>query len=175
MTKSTAAPDITQLAINASKLISQQIEDGATNEEVLTRLALLGEAIATPGSVSSILVLDENGLLRNGASPNLPADYLNAIDKIKPDENVGTCASAAATGKMVITLSFLTDEKWAELRHLPMGIGFKSAWSMPIKCPKGNVVGTFGTYFKDCRAPSAQEQQSVEILAKVAGLALARQ
>jgi hypothetical protein len=37
------------------------------------------------------LILDENGLLRNGASPNLPQDYLRAIDRLKPDANVGTC------------------------------------------------------------------------------------
>jgi hypothetical protein len=173
MTKPASA-DINELALNASKLVMKQINEGTAKQEILKQLVLTGEAITVPGSVSSILVLDEEGLLRNGASPNLPADYLQAIDKIKPDPNLGTCAAAAATGQMVITLSFLSDEKWAELRHLPMGIGFKSAWSMPIKCPKGNVLGTFGTYFRDCRAPSTQEQHSIQILAKAAALALSR-
>jgi hypothetical protein len=53
-----------------------------------------------PGGVAvcSILVLDKEGLLRNAASPNLPADYLAAIDRLKPNADVGTCSAAAATG-----------------------------------------------------------------------------
>ena len=52
---------------------------------------------------SSILVLDEQGLLRNGSSPRLPGDYLQAIDRLKPHPEIGTCAAAAATGELVIT------------------------------------------------------------------------
>ena len=86
-------------------------------------------------------VIDEEGLLRNGASPNLPRDYLNAIDRLKPDAGLGTCAAAAATGMMVVTPSFLADDKWAELRHLPLALGFAGAWSMPIKSEDGTVLG----------------------------------
>jgi hypothetical protein len=35
-----------------------------------------GEVLSGPDASVSILVLDEDGLLRNGASPNLPSDYL---------------------------------------------------------------------------------------------------
>jgi hypothetical protein len=47
--------------------------------EILTRL-VSAKALAGPGTATSILVLDENGLLRNGASVDLPSDYLAAID-----------------------------------------------------------------------------------------------
>ena len=70
------------------------------------------------GAVTSILVLDKDGLLRNGASPNLPADYLKAIDRRRPSPLLGTCAAAAATGRVVITPDFFADDNWAELRHL---------------------------------------------------------
>jgi len=50
----------------------------AANEPVA--LARAGEQASGPGSVVSILVLDAAGLLRDGASPGLPADYLDAID-----------------------------------------------------------------------------------------------
>ena len=67
-----------------------------TRKEVLTCLVEAAELVAAPGAVASILVLAEDGLLRNGASPNLPQDYLNAIDRLRPDPAVGTCAAAAA-------------------------------------------------------------------------------
>jgi GAF domain-containing protein len=141
--------------------------------EALAALATLGEAVAGSGAVCSILVLDRDGLLRNGASPNLPDDYLDAIDRLKPDPMVGTCAAAAATGCAVMTPSFLADEKWAELRHLPMSLGFQSAWSTPIKSPDGRVLGTFGTYFRDCREPTPEEVRGIEALANAASRVLA--
>ena len=147
---------------------------GASRRELLAHLARAGEQASGPGSVVSILVLDEAGLLRNGASPGLPADYLDAIDGLKPDPLVGTCAAAAATGRQVTTPDFRADHKWAELRHLPHSLGFVGAWSMPIKSPDGTVLGTFGTYYRDRRSPTPEERRGVERLAAAAALVLAR-
>jgi hypothetical protein len=120
-------------------------------------------------------VLDAEGLLRNGASPNLPRDYLDAIDRLKPNPNVGTCAAVAATGEIVFTPDFCDDNKWAELRHLPMELGFVGAWSAPILHPdEHSVLGTFGTYFRDKRLPSPAEVTGVKRLAAIAAMVLAR-
>jgi GAF domain-containing protein len=157
----------------AVEQVRDMMENGASQREMLTRLATAGEVLGGAGAFVSILVLDDEGLLRNGASPNLPADYLDAIDRLKPDCDVGTCAAAAATGNVVITSDFCADDKWAELRHLPLALGFVGAWSMPIKSPQGKVLGTFGTYFRNRRQPTAQEREGVEHLAAAAALVLA--
>ena len=125
------------------------LELGINRNKILVFLAQETERIIGNGCAASILLLDTQGLLRNGASPQLPEDYLLAIDGIKPDPNVGTCAAAAATGKVVVTPDFRADGKWAELRHLPLAIGYAGAWSMPIKSLEGKVLGTFGTYYKE--------------------------
>ena len=135
-------------------------------------LASTGEKASGAGAVCSILVLDGSGLLRNGASPNLPADYLDAIDRLRPDASVGTCAAAAATAQIVVTPDFRADEKWAELRHLPLALGFVSAWSMPIQNDEGDVLGTFGTYFREPRAPTDSERETISILATAAAAAI---
>src|SRR5687768_16998653 len=157
---------------NACERALRMVADGAPRREVLTHLATAAEVAAGGGAVSSILVLDEEGVLRNGASPNLPPDYLDAIDRLKPRANLGTCASAAATGQVVVTPDFTADAKWAELRHLPTSLGFVGAWSMPIKSPDGRVLGTFGTYFRDRREPTAHEREAIARLATAAALAL---
>ena len=148
------------------------MEAGTPRREILTSLATAGEVLAGPGAAVSILVIDKDGLLRNGASPNLPADYLAAIDRLKPHPDLGTCASAAATGCVVMTPDFRADNKWAELRHLPMALGFIGAWSRPIKSEEGTVLGTFGTYYREARLPTTAEQNGVELLANVAALVL---
>lgn len=161
-------------AAEAAIQARQMLEAGAPRREILGRLAAAGEQLAGPGSAVSILVLDERGLLRDGASPSLPADYLKAIDGLKPDPKVGTCASAAATGTVVMTQDFLADDKWAELRHLPYALGYVGAWSMPIKSPAGVVLGTFGTYFRTWHRPTSAEMSAVERLAAAAAVVLSR-
>lgn len=147
---------------------------GASERESLGVLVRAAERGADGDVVASILVLDGDGLLRNGASPNLPDDYLKAIDRLKPDPSVGTCAAAAATGAIVLTPDFQADEKWAELRHLPLSLGFVGAWSMPIKGRDGRVLGTFGTYYRERREPGEAERARIAQLAGAAATVLSR-
>jgi GAF domain-containing protein len=156
---------------HAADHVRRMLAAGAPRCDILTRLARAAEALAGPGATASILVVEE-GLLRNGASPGLPADYLAAIDRLKPNARVGTCAAAAATGCVVVTPDFRADDKWAELRHLPLALGYVGAWSQPIKAPDGRVLGTFGTYYRDHRSPTPEERRGVELLAAAAALAL---
>jgi len=175
MTDPAALVENTDFVNESCERAHRMIEAGAPRHEILTRLATAAEIVAAPRAVSSILVLDEHGLLRNGASPNLPRDYLDAIDRLKPDPRVGACAAAAATGSVVVTPDFLADGKWTELRHLPLSLGFVGAWSMPIKSPRsGKVLGTFGTYYQDLREPTERELAAVRLLAQAAARALER-
>jgi GAF domain-containing protein len=150
-------------------------ESGTGRYEILVYLASAAENAAGAGTAVSILLLDENGLLRNGASPQLPRDYLAAIDGLRPNANVGTCAAAAATGSVIITPSFYADNKWAELRHLPLSLGYVGAWSMPIKTQDNKVLGTFGTYFRERRQPSLEELKGVELLSSAVAIVLTGQ
>ena len=151
---------------------TEMLTNGVAIPQILTHLVHTAESVIGDESVSSILVLDKDGLLRNGASPHLPHDYLTAIDGLKPSPNVGTCAAAAATGSLVITSDFYADDKWAELRHLPLALGFFSAWSVPIKTKEGKILGTFGTYFRQKRTPRQADIDAVTSLAVVAAEAL---
>ncbi len=162
-----------ELLDQACEQAESMIEAGKPRDEVLSCLVEAAERVGAPRAVSSILVIDERGLLRNGHSPGLPADYLAAIDRLKPNPRVGTCAAAAATASMVVTPDFLADDKWAELKHLPQSLGYVGAWSMPIMSARnGAVLGTFGTYYRVRREPTKFEIDSVRRLAKLAARAI---
>ncbi|HEV8505656.1 MAG TPA: GAF domain-containing protein [Chitinophagaceae bacterium] len=148
-------------------------ESGGTWEDILYYIAGAAETAAGLGTAVSILLLDNDGLLRNAASPQLPDDYLRAIDGLRPNADVGTCAAAAATGCVVLTPSFYADNKWAELRHLPLALGYLGAWSMPIKTGDNKVIGTFGTYFRQHREPSDAEVKGTELLVAAVAIVLA--
>jgi hypothetical protein len=142
--------------------------EGIQKDMILTFIANELEKMLDPGCAVSILLLDKEGLLRNGASPSLPKDYLKAIDGIKPHPNLGTCAAAAATGQIVVTSSFLDDDKWSELKHLPLSIGFIGAWSVPIKDQQNFVLGTIGVYQSIIKAPHHDDKIGLELLTKAA-------
>ena len=140
--------------------------------QVLAFIASAAEELCDRKIVASILLIDREGLLRNGASPNLPADYLDAIARLRPHPEVGTCAAAAATGNVVVTPDFLDDSRWSELKHLPLALGFRGAWSMPIKDEDGRVLGTFGSYFFEPRTPTDHERAVVSELMPLAARAI---
>ena len=162
------------VTLDAQKHSLEMLVSGSPLDEVLTYLARVVERQSEGRAVASILLLDERGHLHNGASPGLPENYVNAIDGIKADPEVGTCAAAAARGAVVVTPDIAADPKWRGLKQLPLGLGFRAAWSMPIFARDGRVLGTFGTYFRERREPEPLERQVVEVLARTAALAIER-
>ena len=161
-----------QVLMAAHKEALEMVVRGAPLVETLAHLTGVVEEQSGRVAVASILLLDKENRLRNGASPSLPDDYLRAIDGIKADINVGTCAAAAASGETVITPEIETDPKWKGIAHLPLALGFVAAWSTPIIARGGHVLGTFGTYFKERRGPTDLEKKVIEVLARTAALAI---
>ena len=142
---------------------------GVENSRILNYIATESQKLLDEGSAVSILLIDKTGKLRNGASPSLPQDYLRAIDGIAPDPNIGTCAAAAATGNVVVTQSFLADDKWSELKHFPLSLGYSGAWSVPIKNDQNVVLGTIGVYQKDIKSPPDLTVEGIQLLSSAAG------
>lgn len=162
----------TKQLLDAQKQSLEMLVSGAPLTEVLAYLTSVVEQQAEGKAIASILLLDEEGRLHNGASPSLPDSYIAAIDGIEAKPNLGTCSAAAARGMVILTPDIEADPNWQSIKHLPLGLGLRAAWSMPIKARDGRVLGTFGTYFRECRQPTALEQQVVEILARTAALAI---
>lgn len=160
--------------LTAQKRSLELVVAGAPLTEVLVNLVRTVEELSGDGVVASIMLLDGSGRLRNGAAPSLPDDYLAAIDGLPADPALGTCCAAAARAQVVVTPEFATDPGWRGLHHLPNALGLLGAWSMPIFARDGSVLGTFGTYFRECREPTPVERAVVEILTRTAAIAIER-
>lgn len=160
--------------IAAQKQSLELIVTGAPLHEVLTHLTRTVEEQAGGNAVAAIMLLDGECRLRSAAAPSLPTDYLLAIDGLPANPTLGTCCTAAATGQVVVTPDFATAPGWRGLSHLPTALGLYGAWSMPIRARDGSVLGTFGTYFRERREPTALEREIVEVLARTAAIAIER-
>lgn len=160
--------------LEAQKESLELVVTGAPLTAVLDHLVRTVEAQSGGTTVAAIMLLDEERRLRNASAPGLPADYLAAIDGLPADPGVGTCCAAAARREVVVTPAFDADPGWNGISHLPMAIGFAGAWSMPIVGRTGCVLGTFGTYFRERREPTARELAVVDVLARTAAIAIER-
>ncbi|HET7843479.1 MAG TPA: GAF domain-containing protein, partial [Xanthomonadales bacterium] len=144
-------------------------------KDVLEALCRIAEDYASQRVHAAILLVDQSrNVLRPGAAPSLPEDYSSKLDGVPVDPAIGTCARAAALREVVVTPDIAAAPGWAAICHLPASLGLRAAWSMPIVSSTGTVLGTFGTYFRECRGPDARERELVAVLSHTAALAIER-
>ncbi|RNI30278.1 PAS domain S-box protein [Rufibacter immobilis] len=114
-----------------------------------------------PDMLCSVMLL-ENAKLNILSAPSLPAFYVQAINGLAVEPEVGCCGAAAFTGKPVFSQSIAHDPKWANYRQTALDANLKACWSSPIFSSTQRVLGTFGIYYQEMREPTPGEIHSVE-------------
>ncbi len=126
-----------------------------------------------PGVLCSVL-LTEGNTLRHGAAPSLPTEYCDAIDGVSIGPSEGSCGTAAHRNEQVIVAEIATDPLWANYRDLALAHGLQACWSTPIRSRTGAVLGTFAMYYREPRAPSANDLELVADATHLVGIAVER-
>src|SRR5688572_10361520 len=99
--------------------VGREFAAGETLETVLSRHLLTVERAADTEMLTSILLLEKDAKhLRHGAAPSLPKDYCDAIDGLAIGPSVGSCGTAAYTGRAVYVTDVATDPLWKDFRDL---------------------------------------------------------
>jgi diguanylate cyclase (GGDEF)-like protein len=150
----------------------EMIVAGADLPSVLEALAHAAEA-AIDGTRCSIHLLEGN-VLRQGASPSLPEAYRLAIDGAVIGPLVGSCGSAAYTGRMVIVPDIETDPRWADWWRLAVRHGLRACWSVPIVGVGGVVLGTFALYYDEVKVPGKDDLERLGRWVNLAEVAITR-
>ncbi|HEX2099351.1 MAG TPA: PAS domain S-box protein, partial [Candidatus Synoicihabitans sp.] len=148
----------------------QLLAGGAALEDILTELVRTIEQHSEHAVASILLVDTEQPRLCHGAAPHLPPGFIAAIEEGKLEAAWGS----VARGEVIITPDIATDPDWAQVRPWLAESGIKATWSLPIFGPNNEVYGTFSTYFRESREPTAQEWTTVALLAKTAAIAIER-
>ncbi len=147
---------------------------GGALPEMLGRILNCYETLI-PGTLGSILLLDASGRrLHTGAAPKLPPALTAAVDGIEIGPEVGSCGTAAFTGKSVIVSDIATDPHWRLYRGLFEPFGLRSCWSVPIRGAADRLLGTFAFYSPQPRTPGEAELRAIERGAHLAGIAIER-
>lgn len=158
------------LLLEAQKSILEKIIGGFALEQVLESIVLSVEQIA-PYIRSSILLAKDNRLFM-GAAPSLPEAFRQAIDGALVGPSTGACGLAVQSRKTVIVTDIANDPLCHALRDVALAHNIYSCWSIPIFSTNGDVIGTFGLYYSEVRAPESTEQQILDYFTNLTGLVI---
>ncbi|WP_372741493.1 ABC transporter substrate binding protein [Neptunomonas sp.] len=126
-------------------------------------------------SMCSISLLDKDKKnLMHGAAPSLPAFFTEAIEGLAIGEDVGSCGTAATTGKLVIVDDIQSDPYWKNFKELAARANLASCWSQPIFGSTQEILGTFAIYHPYPLAPNNDHIAMMEQASQLVSLALER-
>jgi diguanylate cyclase (GGDEF)-like protein/PAS domain S-box-containing protein len=170
-------PDSPRLLEKLIGLQQDVLERVAAHEDpgqTLEALCRLTEELL-PGSVASVMVLDDTGHLKVRAAPSIPPQAARLFDGLCPGPQAGSCGTAVFRGEPVFVENAATDLRWAPLRHIVETVGFRACWSMPIRARDVGILGSFALTSFACRAPTPFHRRLLAIGADLAGIVLRRQ
>jgi len=153
----------------------ERLSSGQALKQILNDIADKLEFIL-PGSLCSILLLDEDGQhLRVAAAPSLPTFYNTAIDGVEIGPGIGSCGNAAYTGHRTIVENIAGHPYWSNWKSLAEKAGLAACWSEPILITGQQVLGTFAIYYRSTGAPDSFQIQLLEMASHFVALAITRQ
>ncbi|MEQ9069274.1 MAG: GAF domain-containing protein, partial [Gimesia chilikensis] len=160
---SDALPDI--------KLILELISKGSSLNDTLSKLVEYLES-KSEDMVCSILLLEENRYLRHGAAPNLPDEYIEAIDGTEIGPATGSCGTAAYFNQQVVVTDISTDPLWNDYKSYALKHRLCACWSTPIRSSTGDVLGTFAIYYHKPGEPTDYHRHLIEQAVYLAAIAI---
>jgi len=166
---------VSYLLLEAQNHALELLAEDSPLAEVLSQILLAAEKASSNGMLTSILLLSEDGKhLVHCAAPSLPEAYSRAIDGSAIGPAVGSCGTAAFTGKEVIVDDISASPLWRDYRQFALPNGLRACWSIPIAAADGRILGTFAMYYREPRLPSHLDSQIVTTVMRTAVIAIER-
>ena len=158
--------------LTGEKRILEMVAKGDPLPQILDSVCRFVEEQAS-GFLASILLVD-GSRLRHGGAPSLPKAYTDAIDGVVIGPSAGSCGTAAYRGEQAIVEDIATDPLWTDYRDLALPHSLRACWSTPVFSSQGKVIGTFAMYYREPRSPSPRDQEIIEQITHLAGVAIER-
>jgi signal transduction histidine kinase len=161
--------------LRGQRAVLAELAAGASLREVLSSIARYSEE-STPSMLASILFYEpESGRLRRGGHHTLPDAFADTVDGLEPGPVAGSCGTAAFRRARVVSFDVQEDPLWSAFREFAASHGIRSAWSTPLLSPvDGSLLGVFGMYYGDTRAPSEADLERVDHFTHLAAIAIER-
>ena len=149
----------------------------AANAPLTSALESICELIerVVAGSYCALNLLDrERQTLNVGVAPNLPREFVAAMDSTPVGMRFGSCAAAVYLARQITVADIETDALWEFRRGAAQQAALRSAWSSPIVASNGQIVGTFALFRRQPGVPSNRDHELMSRMAQIAGIAIER-
>ena len=154
--------------------VFEKIAANAPLTSILESICELVEHV-TAESYCAISLLDiERQVMNFGAAPNLPREFVAAMDNAPVGIRFGSCAAAVYLERQVTVADVQTDALWEFRREAAAHASLRAAWSAPIVASDGRIVGTFAAYRRQTGVPCGRDHELMSRLAQIAGIAIER-
>lgn len=161
--------------LTSQRDVLRKMSCGAEHGEILAMIVAMLEEQCTGVVVPVIMLADAEGTaLRCGAAGSLPEDFLKRLDGLAICGGGIACATAAARGETVLTPDISAVPEWQPFRNALLARGISGVWSVPFHAGGPEIAGTLALYFKNPPGLTGRDRQVAEMLAELAGLALAQ-
>jgi signal transduction histidine kinase/GAF domain-containing protein/ActR/RegA family two-component response regulator len=156
------------------QITTEMVAAGAPLRDILEAI-VKGIEAQRPGMLCSILLVDEDSRrLRLGAAPSLPDFYNAAVDGLEIGRFVGSCGTAAFTGRRVVVADISSNPLWTPWAEIAARARLGSCWSEPITDSAGQLLGTFAMYQRKPSAPTRRDIGAIAAAAHLAAIAIER-
>jgi diguanylate cyclase (GGDEF)-like protein/PAS domain S-box-containing protein len=98
--------------------------------------------------------------------------YFQRLQDVPIGAEVASFGTAAYFRRPVITEDIQTDRRWKAFRTEALAEGLHACWSSPVLTTQGELLGTFGTYYRKPRAPTELSKLRLRQAAALVALAI---
>ncbi|MFN9762782.1 MAG: PAS domain S-box protein [Pseudanabaena sp.] len=155
--------------------IHERIAKAEPLKDVLVDLLQTMETYLRGSSCSITLCMDDRRM-GDVIAHSLPPDYARIVSEmgLPIAEGVGSCGTAAFRRELVVVTDIENDPLWQNDKAFVLCYGLQACSSMPIFASDRTLLGTFGIYYREQKAPQAQELDWIAQAAHIAGIAIER-
>jgi diguanylate cyclase (GGDEF)-like protein/PAS domain S-box-containing protein len=108
-------------------------------------------------------------------APSLPEPFKLLLNFVDVDAGSITCGSAVHFAEDRFTTDIANDKAWHRHRKQAGKHDIAAAWSFLVHGAAGRVIGTLDVYTSEVRAPTTDELDKLNRMARLAGIAIKRQ
>ena len=134
---------------------------------VLNAISSVMENELPEALVSVMLYSPETGKLNMAAGSSFSEPYRSAMQGITVGPGIGACGTAAYTQELTVCEDIANDERWRGFYEITARERLAACWSVPLIDTRGNLLGTFATYYREPRKPTDDD---IKLIRRAAGL-----
>lgn len=151
--------------------ILQRIVKGEKLESILDNLIEIMEK-HHPETIFSILLLNEEGILRQVAGARLSHECIEGIGGITVGPTSGLCGTAAYRKETVIVSDIAADPLMGDYRETALKHGLRAGYATPLFSGNNEVFGTFSCYSPFPQILDQETMESLEPFIHLASIAI---